>query len=101
MQENFITNVEDDAATRDELAHYKEKLGAFRSQVNNQHQSSEASLLASQLEEVSNSIESASQTFEQYNQINTQRTEVFANFRADANAEVLKNFSTLLYQHLS
>lgn len=63
--------------------------------------SDSAKLLGDQLNECTSNLGSAQQTFEDYADAQGKRKEVFQNFRADVNVDVLDQFKNKLLHHLS
>jgi hypothetical protein len=63
--------------------------------------SESAKLLGDQINECTSNLGSARQTFEDYAKAQSDRKEVFNNFRADANVDSLDEFKNKLLHHLS
>jgi len=101
LQSGWVEHVEEDAATVDELSHFKEKHQGFASFCHEHHESADGTLLIAQVEEASSGIESATQNFEQFHAANEERNKVFAGFRADSTVENADAFKSELIQHLS
>jgi len=101
LQQGWVDHVEADAATKDELRHFKEKLSRFRTFCHEHHESQDASLLSSQLAEVTQGIAEAQSSFEAFSASNSDRNAIFENFRADPTNEYLDQFKSELLQHLS
>jgi len=57
---------------------------AYQGACSGDHSDETAELLGSQINEARNSIESAQRTFEDFNAANSERNDLFANFRADS-----------------
>lgn len=89
LQEAWIANVEDDAATQNELSHYKEKLDKFRSDVHSHHTTSIADSFSAQVRDASSGIAGARSTFEDFSRANNERTLLFQDYRANQKQEVL------------
>ena len=101
LQEGWVSNVESDLASQDELNHFREKHAKFSAFCHEHHDSADGTLLAQQVEDASSGIESATQNFEQFKAANEERTRLFADFRKDGNAENLQEFKNELLKHLS
>ena len=103
LQQSFVTNVEDDAATRDDLRTLTGKWESF-SEAKAKYgdgESDSSNLFGDQLDECTSTLGSARQTFEDYANAQSERKEVFNNFRADANVDSLDEFKNKLLHHLS
>jgi len=103
LQQSFVQNVEDDAATRDDertLTAKWEAFSAAKAKYGNA-ESDSAKLLGDQINECTSNLGNAKQTFEDYAQAQSERKEVFNNFRADANVDSLDEFKNKLIHHLS
>lgn len=103
LQQSFVDNVEDDAATREDLRLYQnewEALSEAKAKYGDASSDS-AKLLGDQIGECTSNLGDAKQTFEDYAKAQGERTEIFNNFRADANADSLIEFKNKLLHHLS
>jgi len=101
LQNSWIANVDNGAASKDELNHFNEKMKAYQAACRGSHVDESADLLGKQIGEVRGSIEQAQRTFENFHASNSQRNTIFSNFRKDANNENLEVFKNELLQHLS
>jgi len=101
LQQSWVDNVENDLASKDELHLFKDKHSKFNDFCHEHHESADGTLLAQQVVEASEGIESASQNFEQFKEANDERNKVFSNFRKDNTVESLDEFKNELLKHLS
>lgn len=103
LQQSFVDNVEDDAATRDDLRTYTLRWELFSGAKAKygDGESDSAKLLGDQLSECTANLGGAKSTFEDYANAQGERKEVFSNFRADANVDTLDEFKNKLIHHLS
>jgi len=91
LQTSWVTHVLNDTDTQDELKGWNDQFSDYSSFVHSHHETQEASMLSSRLDDIDSQINQAEQTFEKYCEVNDERISVFSNFRDDS-VDILENF---------
>lgn len=101
LQDAWVTNVDNDVVSKDELNHFRQKHSKFAAFCHEHHDSADGTLLVQQVEEASAGIEGAASTFEAFKAANNERDSVFSNFSSNPNAVNDDQFKNELLKHLS